>query len=160
MNTSQHLQWSSPTVRARHRPRWWWLTARALGALATLAVGIVHLQQYLKLYSSVPTIGTLFVLNFAGATVIGLALLVPLERLAGRLGEAAVALLAVGGVVLAATSFVFLFVSERTPLFGFMEPGYDPAGIAASRIAEVATVALLGTFLVVRYVVRIHVPRW
>jgi hypothetical protein len=55
---------------------------------------------------------------------------------------------------------VFLFVSERTPLFGFMEPGYDPAGIAASRIAEVATVALLGVFLVVRFVARIHMPRW
>jgi hypothetical protein len=160
MNASPHLQWSSAATRARPRPRWWWLTARALGALATLAVGAVHLQQYLKLYSSVPTIGTLFVLNFAGATVIGLALLAPLERLAGRLGEAAVALLAAGGIVLAATSFVFLFVSERTPLFGFMEPGYDPAGIAASRIAEVATVALLGVFLVARFVVRIRMPRW
>jgi hypothetical protein len=160
MNASPHLQWSSAATRARPKPRWWWLTARALGALATLAVGAVHLQQYLKLYSSVPTIGTLFVLNFAGATVIGLALLAPLERLGGRRGEAAVALLAVGGIGLAATSFVFLYVSERTPLFGFMEPGYDPAGIAASRIAEVATVALLGVFLVARFVARIRIPRW
>jgi hypothetical protein len=160
MNASPHLQWSSAATRARPQPRWWWLTARALGALATLAVGAVHLQQYLKLYSSVPTIGTLFVLNFAGATVIGLALLAPLERLGGRLGEAAVTLLAVGGIVLAATAFVFLFVSERTPLFGFMEPGYDPAGIAASRIAEVATVVLLGVFLVARFVARIRIPRW
>jgi hypothetical protein len=160
MNASQHLQWSSAAARARHKPRWWWLTARALGALATLAVGAVHLQQYLKLYSSVPTIGTLFVLNFAGATVIGLALFAPLERLGGRLGDAAVALLAGGGIVLAATSFVFLYVSERTPLFGFMEPGYDPTGIAASRIAEVATVALLGVFLVARFVAHIRMPRW
>ena len=135
--------------------------ARVLGALALLAVGIDHLQQYSACsYSLIPTIGTLFVLNFAGATVIGLALLAPLERLGGRLGEAAVALLAVGGIGLAATSFVFLYVSERTPLFGFMEPGYDPAGIAASRIAEVATVVLLGVFLVVRFVARMRMPRW
>jgi hypothetical protein len=158
MSTSPHLQWSS--AAAGPRPQWWWLAPRALGALATLAVGIVHLQQYFKLYSSVPTIGTLFVLNFAGATVIGLALLAPLERLAGRLGVAALALLAASGIVLAATSFVFLYVSERTPLFGFMEPGYDPAGIAASRIAEVATVAFLGAFLIVRFVARIRMPRW
>jgi hypothetical protein len=157
MNASQHLQWSS---RAAVTPRRWWLTARALGALATLAVGAVHLQQYFKLYSEVPTIGTLFVLNFAGATVIGLALLAPLERLAGRLGEAAVALLALGGIGLAATAFVSLYVAERTPLFGFMEPGYDPTGIAASRVAEVATVVLLSAFLVARFVARIPMPRW
>jgi hypothetical protein len=42
-------------------------------------------------------------------------------------------------------------ISERTPLFGFQEPGYDPAAILASRIAEVATVVLLGAFLVGRF---------
>jgi hypothetical protein len=52
-----------------------WLGVRALGALAVLVVGAIHLQQYLKLYSAIPTIGTLFVLNFAGATAIGLGLL-------------------------------------------------------------------------------------
>jgi hypothetical protein len=59
-----------------------WL-ARILGALALLVVGAVHLQQFLSLYSEIPTIGTLFVLNFAGATVIGLGLLSPVERLPG-----------------------------------------------------------------------------
>jgi hypothetical protein len=126
----------------------WPLAARVLGALGTLAVGAVHLQQYFKLYSEVPTIGTLFVLNFAGATVVGAALLAPIERVAGRLGHAAVSLLAVAAIGLAATSFVFLLVSERTPLFGFKEPGYDPTGIAAARISEIATVVLLGAFLV------------
>jgi hypothetical protein len=126
----------------------WSLATRVLGALATLAVGAVHLQQYLTLYSKVPTIGTLFVLNFAGATVIGMALLAPIERAVGRLGHAAVALLAVAAIGLAATSFAFLLISEHTPLFGFMEPGYDPPGIAAARISEIATVVLLGAFLV------------
>jgi hypothetical protein len=138
----------------------WWLAARMLGAAATLAVGAVHLQQYFKFYSSVPTIGTLFLLNFLGASAIGLALLAPIERLAGRFASAAVALVSLGGVGLAATSFVFLFVSERTPLFGFQEPGYDPAAIAFSRVAEVAAVVFLGAFLGARLVVRVPLPRW
>jgi hypothetical protein len=121
------------------------LVARALGALATLAVGAVHLQQYFKLYAGVPTIGTLFVLNFAGATVVGLGLLAPIERVAG---QRAVTLLALGAIALAATSFVFLLISEHRPLFGFQEPGYDPAGIAAARAAEIATVVLLGAYLI------------
>ncbi len=160
MNAGQHVQWSSAAARERDESRWWWLTARALGAIAALTVGAVHLQQYFKLYSSVPTIGTLFVLNFAAAAVIGLALLAPLERLLGRLGDLGVALFAAGGIGLAGTSFVFLFVSERTPLFGFMEPGYDPTAIAASRVAEVAAVLLLGVFLFARFVARISMPRW
>jgi peptidoglycan/LPS O-acetylase OafA/YrhL len=108
----------------------WPLATRVLGALATLAVGAVHLQQYLKLYSEVPTIGPLFVLNFAGATVLGVALLTPSERFGGWLGHAAPAFAAIAAIGLAATSFAFLLISEHTPLFGFKEPGYDPTGIA------------------------------
>lgn len=130
-----------------------WLVPRLLGALALLAVGAVHLQQYTTLYSAIPTIGTLFVLNFAGATAIALGLLAPLEALLGpRWGGRAVGLLALGGIALATTSFVFLAISEQTPLFGFMEPGYDPSAILASRIAEVATVVLLGAYVVARFV--------
>jgi hypothetical protein len=125
--------------------------ARVLGALSLLTVGAIHLQQYFELYSRVPTIGTLFVLNFAGATVVGLGLLAPLQRLPGRRGDALLALLTIAGIGQAATAFVFLAISERTPLFGFQEPGYDPAAIMASRVAEVATVVLLGTFLAVRF---------
>jgi hypothetical protein len=141
------------------RPRLW-LAARALGALSLLAVGAVHLQQYFELYSSIPTIGTLFVLNFVGATVVGVGLLAPVERLLGRLGGAILALLALAGIVQAATAFVFLFISERTPLFGFMEPGYDPGAILASRIAEIATVAFLGAFMWVRFLRRTPTSSW
>jgi hypothetical protein len=123
-------------------------------------VGAVHLQQYEFLYSAIPTIGTLFLLNFAGATVIGLALLAPVERLLGRLGSVAVGLLALGGAVQAGTAFVFLLISERTPLFGFMEPGYDPPALMASRVAELVTVVLLGTFLVDRFAGRGPRSRW
>lgn len=125
--------------------------ARMLGALSLLAVGAVHLQQYLAQYSSIPTIGTLFALNFAGATAIGLGLLAPVERLLGRRGGLALGLLTLGGIGLAATSFVFLLVAERTPLFGFVEPGYDPPAILASRVAEVATVVLLVGYGIARF---------
>ncbi len=141
-------------LRARGgRPRLW-LAARVLGALSLLAMGAIHLQQYFELYSEIPTIGTLFVLNFVGATVVGLGLLAPVERLPGRRGGAILALLTLAGIGQAATAFVFLLISERTPLFGFQEPGYDPAAILASRIAEGATVVLLGTFLAARFVSR------
>jgi hypothetical protein len=138
-------------LRARGGRRTLSPAARVLGALALFIVGAVHLQQYFELYSEVPTIGTLFVLNFVGATIVGLGLLAPIERLFGRLGGAVLALLAVAGIAQAATAFVFLYISERTPLFGFMEPGYDPTAIAIARMSEVATVVFLGAFLVGRF---------
>ena len=149
-------RWSRPAGAVRPRVPATWAGdgptsgLRVLGALSLLAVGAVHLQQFLGLYSEIPTIGVLFVLNFAGATVIGLTLLLPVERLLGRWGRPALLLSALGGIALAATAFVFLLISERTPLFGFMEPGYDPAAILASRVAEAATVLFLGGFLAVR----------
>jgi hypothetical protein len=152
-----------PMQRARPRSRGGtaWLAARALGALAMLAVGAVHLQQYVWLYSAIPTIGTLFVLNFAGATAIGLGLLAPLETVLGRRwGSAAVGSLALAGIGLAATAFAFLAIAEQTPLFGFMEPGYDPTAILVSRIAEAVTVVSLGAYAIARFVAQAPTRRW
>jgi hypothetical protein len=115
-------------------------------------VGAVHLHQYNDLYSAIPTIGTLFVVNFVGAVVLGVGLLMPFERLSRRWGAAFVAALALGGIALAAVSYIFLLIAERRPLFGFMEPGYNPAAIRASQVSEIATVALLGVYLVARHV--------
>lgn len=129
-----------------------WLTARVLGALSLLAVGAVHLQQYEDLYSAIPTIGQLFVVNFVAATAIGVLLLLPIELVWRRGGAWMAAGLALAGIGLAAASYVFLLVAERRPLFGFMEPGYDPAAIRAAQVSEIATVALLGVYLVVRHV--------
>ena len=137
------------------------LAARVLGAIAVLVVGAIHLQQYFKLYSEIPTIGTLFVLNFAGATAIGVGLLAPLEHLLGRRwGGGAVNLLALAGVGLAATAFVFLMIAEQRPLFGFMEPGYDPTAILWSRISEIAAVVSLGGFLGARVLGKGASGRW
>jgi hypothetical protein len=138
----------------------WALAARFAGALALATVGVVHLEEYANLYSTIPTIGILFLLNFAGATVLALALLCPVERWAGRRGGAVVALAALGGVALAATSFVSLAISERTSLFGFHEPGYDPTGIAVSRVAEVAAVVLLAAYLIARFAAKTPTRRW
>jgi hypothetical protein len=128
--------------------RWTLLVLRVLGALSLLATGAVHLQQYNFLYHAIPTIGTLFVLNFAGATALALILLAP-----WRPGQI---LAAIAGVGLAVTAFAFLAISEHTPLFGFKEPGYDPPAIAAARAAEVATVLFLGAFLAGRANQRRH----
>jgi len=115
---------------------------RMLGALAVLGVGAVHLEQYFAVhFNVVPVIGPLFALNFAGAAVITLGLLLPLGRLHLPL--------ALGGIGLAATSFVFLFISERQPLFGFEDYGYR-AAIVIALAAEAAAVVLLAGYLASR----------
>lgn len=116
---------------------------RILGALAVLVVGAVHLEQYFAVhFDVVPIIGPLFALNFAGATLIGIGLLLPpLRRVHVPL--------ALGGIGLAATSFVFLFVSEHQPLFGFHEHGYR-AAIVIALVAEAAAVAALAGYLAMR----------
>ena len=142
------------------RPRWGWLAPRCLGALAVLAAGAVHLQQYFGPYAAIPTIGTLFLVNFAAAAVISVALLAPLEHGTGRWAGAAVALVTIGGIALSAGSFVLLLISEHTPLFGFQEPGYDPTAIAVFRSTEVAAVVLLGASLVARFATKAPKRRW
>jgi hypothetical protein len=117
---------------------------RTIGAIAVLVVGGVHLQQYLSGYSAISIIGPLFVLNFVGATVIGLGLLVPAARLRTVHG-----LLALGGIGLAATSIVFLFISEHQPLFGFHEHGYR-AAIVIALAAEAVTIVSLAAYLATR----------
>jgi hypothetical protein len=141
-------------------PVWVWLAVRLLGALAVLAVGGVHLYEFEHFYSPIPTIGTLFFLNFLAATAIGLGLLAPIERIGGRHGSSVAVLLALAGIALATVAFAFLLISQHTPLFGFKEPGYDPTGIDAVRAAEVATVLFLGAFLVGRIGLKAPMRRW
>ena len=117
---------------------------RRLGGLAVLAGGAVHLQQYLGAdYRVIPTIGPLFLLNAVGSGIVGLALLMPLERIStGRRLNLAVALLALAGVIIALGSLVALYISETGALFGFSESGYRAAIIVAI-VAEVLTLLLL-----------------
>jgi hypothetical protein len=118
---------------------------RTIGAIAVLVVGAVHLQQYVaEHFDVVPIIGPLFLLNFVGATVMALGLLIPAARL--RILHLPLAL---GGIGLAATSFVFLFISEHRPLFGFQDYGYRP-GIVIALAAEAVAVVALAAYLAMR----------
>ena len=121
---------------------------RYLGALAVLATGIAHIEQYaVDDYSTVPTIGTLFLLNFIGAIVIAVGLIAPLGRVAGRYTAAIRTVFAVAGIGLAVLSLAGLFVSETSVLFGFVEHGYRMA-IVVAIVVEVAATAFLVAFLV------------
>src|SRR3954452_22490755 len=118
-----------------------------LGALAVLATGVDHIQQYYANdYSTVPTIGTLFFLNFDSAVVVTAGLIAPLGLVAGRYADAIRAAFAVGGIGIAVLSLVGLFVSESSGLFGFVEHGYRMA-IALAIVAEVAATVFLAIFL-------------
>ena len=128
---------SSPRVR---------LLVRVLGAILLLFVGADHYYEYsVDQYSVVPTIGTLFLLNFISATLIGLILLAPLRRVLRRFDTLALQVLSLSGFGIAATSLVALLVSEQTKLFGFMESNYRPAIIVAisSEAAAAIVLALL-----------------
>jgi hypothetical protein len=120
---------------------------RYLGALALFGVGLDHLQQYsVDSYSAIPTIGTLFALNFASAAIVSLGLVAPVRRLAGRWANAVLALLAASGIGIAGGALAGLLISESKGLFGFMESGYRSA-IVISIVLEVATMLLLSAFV-------------
>jgi hypothetical protein len=75
----------APTAAHRRSPT----ITRTLGAVALLVVGGVHFQEYhYDFYSTVPTIGPLFLANFIGATALGVFLLSPF-RARGRRGNTA-----------------------------------------------------------------------
>ena len=99
--------------------------ARYLGAVSILVVGAIHAQQYYDAYFRVvPTIGTLFLLSFIGAAVVGAVLFVPVRLLGERLGDLILSLAALGAIGIALGPLVSLLISEYMPLFGFMESGY------------------------------------
>lgn len=122
--------------------------ARRLGAIAVLAGGAVHLQQYIvQNVWFYPAIGALFLLNVIGSGVVGLALLAPLDRiLTARLANAALIVLTTTALAISVGSLVFLFISESSSLFGFSESGYRTPVVLAI-IAEGATIVLLAPVL-------------
>src|SRR5947209_13295989 len=110
----------------------------ATGAAAILAVGADHLDEYAANgFSTVPTIGTLFLLNFIAATAVGVGLLLPLGRILPRHAAKLRAALVLSGVGIAVSSLVGLWISEEASLFGFMDHGFRAAIVAA--IAAEAT---------------------
>jgi hypothetical protein len=121
--------------------------ARYLGAVSLLMVAAIHAQQYYDAYfSAVPTIGRLFMLNIAGAGVTGLLLLAPVRLLGRRAADAILVLAAVAGIGIAARALTALIVGEYTPLFGFMEAGYQLV-IELSLLFESLATLLLAAFI-------------
>ena len=122
--------------------------ARALGAIALLVVGSVHLEQYtVAHFSVIPTIGPLFLVNFIVATTLGLVLLVPLRRTFGPRRLVFDSLAALTGIGVATGAMAGLLISEHTLLFGFMEHGYRRE-IVIAIAAEAVAIVSLGVFLV------------
>jgi hypothetical protein len=140
---ASRTQWA-PSAHPTHT-RWSTIT-RTIGALALLVVGGVHYQQYhYAFYSSIPTIGPLFLANSVAATTLGLFLLSPVRPLR-RLGPRPDQLAALAGVALAGGAFAGLLISEHTSLFGFREHGYRFA-IVLALASEVVVIAMLVLFL-------------
>jgi hypothetical protein len=111
--------------------------ALGVGALAVLATGADHLEEYAaNNFASVPTIGTLFLLNFIAATIVGVGLLLP------RLARPVRALLALGGILIAGSSLIALWISETSSLFGFTDYGFRPAIVVAIVAESTAVIAL------------------
>jgi hypothetical protein len=118
--------------------------------LAAAAVGVDHIEQYyVDYYRAVPTIGTLFLLNFVSALVVSVCLVAPVRRIAGRFAGRVVTLLAISGIAIAAGTLAGLLISENGGLFGFMEVGYRGA-IVLSIAFDVAAITFLSAFLVLR----------
>jgi hypothetical protein len=123
--------------------------ARYLGAVSILLVGAVHAQQYYEDYFSiVPTIGTLFLLSFIGAGIVGTVLFLPVHLLGRRIGDLILSLAALGAVGIALGTLISLLISEYRPLFGFMESGYRLA-IVLTLLFDGMTVVFLGVFLAI-----------
>jgi hypothetical protein len=117
--------------------------ALVVGAAALLATGADHLDEYAaEGFSTVPTIGTLFLLNFIAATLVGVALLLPLRRFAKRLADPLRALLALSGIGIAAVSLISLWISESSSLFGFTDSGFRSTIVVAIVAEPIAVVAL------------------
>ena len=123
--------------------------SRYLGAASILVVGGIHAQQYYDAYFNVvPTIGTLFLLSFIGAGVVGTVLFLPVRRLGRRTGDLILTLAALGAISIALGTLVGLLISEYMPLFGFMESGYRLA-IVLTLLFDVLTAVFLGVFLLI-----------
>jgi len=105
---------------------------RFAGVAALIATAAIHLDLYLTGYSTIPTIGWLFLLQMISAFVLAIAALVMPLRLASAAGA---------GLLL--STLVGYLISLRVSLFGFREVR-TTAGIVAAVIEIVGFTALAG----------------
>jgi len=112
---------------------WQRATIRVAGAGLLFTTGAIHLDLYLTGYRSIPTIGTLFLLQEVVAFGLGVIILVTGSRLASAVGAG-----------FALSTLVGYLVSLRIGLFGFREVP-TVAGVV-SGVIELAAFAVLATF--------------
>lgn len=130
--------------------------ALIVGAAAMLATGADHLDEYsANHFSTVPTIGTLFLLNFIAATVLTVGLVLPWGRITNRYADRIRAVLALSGIGIAASSLIGLWISESSSLFGFTDYGFRPT-IVVAIVAESLTIVALTAYLTLQNVGRRH----
>jgi hypothetical protein len=124
---------------------------RSIGALALLAVGIAHIEQYyVDSYRCDPHDQNTVRPDFASATLVALGLALPLQRLARRWGSRLVTLLALTAIAIAAGSLAGLVMSETGTLFGFRQIGYRTP-VVASTLLKAATTISLTAFLIAKH---------
>lgn len=110
---------------------------RIILAALVLLGGLIHIQQFLAGFSSIPIIGPLFLLNgFASAVV------------AGLLVWRSESLWIVGATMIGAGSLAAILISRGPGLFGYVSTTFE-APEALAVISEGAAV-VLGAFLLNR----------
>ena len=117
------------------------LVLRAIGALAVLVGGAVHLQQWLTVFRDQP-IGPTFLVNAIASLVVAVALVATDDRV--------VRWAVLAGLALSVGSLLALLASRTVGLPGFEATGYDVAEIEAIVAEAVATVALGAALVAVR----------
>lgn len=113
--------------------RWQW-PLRIVGAVLLAAMGWIHWELYELGYSSVPTIGPLFLLNAVLGALAAAALLVTPSRW--------LALVELGGALLSLGTLGALVVSATVGLFGFTET-WDAPMVGRTLVVESAGVVVL-----------------
>ena len=111
------------------------LAGRIIGAALLMWMGWIHLHLWSTGYKHLPTIGTLFVLNFVGAVVLVAAVLVSPRRF--------LALPSAAGALMAAATLVSLAISINVGLFGFTD-FLDAPFVHLSIWVESAALVVLG----------------
>ena len=106
--------------------------AYGLGAVGLAAEAVVHVQQFISLFSGVRWIGPLFLLNAVAIVVVLAGLAYSRTRVAA----------AVTGVTISALALGALIISYGTGLFGWQEGGFRTP-ITIAMIAELVAVISL-----------------
>jgi hypothetical protein len=123
--TAALQEWTTPPVL---------LVGRLAGAGWLAWMGWIHLHLWSQGYKHLPSIGTLFVLNFIGAVLLALSLLAAPRR--------HVALVAVSGALMTVATLGSLIISINIGLLGFQD-AYNAPFVHLSIWVEAVALAVL-----------------